>query len=77
MVIIKKELEEELLVLESLEEITPLDVEAYNCKVEILVELHELYVEEELHWIQSANERWLLQRDNNTDYFHRVANSKK
>lgn len=73
----KCELQEELLVLEILKELTPLHVETYNHRVEILAELYELYADEELHWLQFSNERWLLQGDNNTAYYHKVANGKK
>lgn len=62
-------MKEELLILESLEELTLLSVEDYNKKVEIMVELNELYANEELQWAQMSNERWLLQGDNNTAYF--------
>lgn len=42
------ELQEELLVLESLEGLTPLDPETYNRRVKLLAELYELYADEEL-----------------------------
>jgi hypothetical protein len=37
----------------------------------------ELYANEELHWHQRSNEKWLLQGDNNTSFFHRVGNGKR
>jgi hypothetical protein len=33
--------------------------------------------EEELHWFKRSHETWLLKGDNNTEFFHRVANGKK
>ena len=36
-----------------------------------------MYEEEELYWHQRSNERWLLKGDNNTAFFHRVANGKR
>jgi 4-hydroxyphenylpyruvate dioxygenase-like putative hemolysin len=33
--------------------------------------------EEEMYWHKRSNQNWLLQGDNNTEYFHRFANGKK
>ena len=33
--------------------------------------------EEELYWYKRAHEKWLHKGDNNTDYFHRIANGRK
>ena len=63
--LIKLELQE----LETLEETVGLCGEAYTRKLGILVELNNIYVEEQLHWHQFSNERWLLKGDNNTDFF--------
>lgn len=53
-------------------------MEAYNRKVEIISELYELYVDEEVQWLQYSNERWLLKGDNNTAFlYHRVINGKR
>jgi mannosylglycoprotein endo-beta-mannosidase len=41
------------------------------------VELHSIFADEELFWLQRSHERWLLQGDSNTSYFHRVANGRK
>ena len=65
------------MVLESLKELTSLYVEAYIRKVEILVELNKLYIEEELLWAQKCNGRWLLKGDNNIAYFQRVVNGRR
>lgn len=42
--------------LESLEELTALDSTTYRKKVEILVELHNLFADEELHWFKMTSE---------------------
>jgi len=33
--------------------------------------------DEELYWYKRAHENWLHKGDNNTDYFHRIANGRK
>lgn len=33
-------------------------------------------MDEELFWHQKSHERWLLKGDNNTDFFHKVANGR-
>jgi mannosylglycoprotein endo-beta-mannosidase len=43
----------------------------------ITVELMEIYKDEELMWYQKSHEKWLLEGDLNTSYFHRVANGRK
>jgi mannosylglycoprotein endo-beta-mannosidase len=40
-------------------------------------ELFGLYVKEEQLWYQISHEKWLLEGDLNTSYFHRVANGRK
>ena len=40
-------------------------------------ELHEILVNEDIYWLQQSHERWLLQGDLNTDYFHKIANGHK
>jgi mannosylglycoprotein endo-beta-mannosidase len=37
----------------------------------------KIYEEEEMYWFSRSSERWLLEGDNNTAYFHRVANGRK
>jgi mannosylglycoprotein endo-beta-mannosidase len=46
-------------------------------KSEIYVELWNIYANEELLWYQKSHEKWLLEGDSNTSYFHRVANGRK
>jgi mannosylglycoprotein endo-beta-mannosidase len=37
----------------------------------------KIYEEEELYWFSRSSEKWLLEGDNNTAYFHRVANGRR
>jgi hypothetical protein len=39
--------------------------------------LLHIFEEEELYWFKRSHENWLLKGDNNTVYFHRIANGKK
>jgi hypothetical protein len=73
----KNELKEELELLESMEEESCLSLEMFVRKSQIFVELQNLLVDEELQWIQKSLEKWLLCRDQNTSYFHRVCNGRK
>jgi hypothetical protein len=43
----------------------------------IQTELWRVLEEEEIYWHKRSNHNWLLQGDNNTEYFHRFANGKK
>jgi hypothetical protein len=43
----------------------------------IQTELWRILEEEEIYWHKRSNQNWLLKGDNNTEYFHRVANGKK
>ena len=70
-------LREELLVLEKLEEEGPLPTHLLERKTFILSENSRMLEEEELYWHKRSNNKWLLEGDLNTGYFHRVANGKK
>jgi hypothetical protein len=37
----------------------------------------QIYEEEEMYWFSRSSEKWLLEGDNNTSYFHRVANGRR
>jgi mannosylglycoprotein endo-beta-mannosidase len=37
----------------------------------------QIYEEEEAFWFDGSSEKWLLEGDNKTTYFHRIANSRK
>ena len=60
-----------------LEETDVLSPELYCKKVDILVEIYNLLVEEEIAWMQKSHENWLLKGDRNADYFHRIVNGRR
>jgi hypothetical protein len=37
----------------------------------------QIYEEEEAFWFERSSKKWLLEGDNNTAYFHRIANGRK
>ena len=73
----RKDLTGELAKLETLEENSYLTTEQLAKLGQIQNELLFLLEKEEDYWQQRASERWLLQGDNNNEYFHRVANGRK
>lgn len=66
-----KEMEEEE------EELGPLPYTALCLRANLTTELLKILEEEELYWFKRSHETWLHKGDNNTDYFHRVANGRK
>jgi hypothetical protein len=74
---LKKELLGELENLEALEEDNILSGPLFARKGEIQFKLMQIYEEEELYWFSRSSEKWLLEGDNNTAYFHRVANGRR
>jgi hypothetical protein len=60
-----------------LEEENDLSPELNLRKIDINVQLFNLYAEEELMWYQKSHEKWILEGDLNTSYFRRVANGRK
>jgi hypothetical protein len=73
----KRELREELSAIDALEETNDLSPNLYIRKTDINHELFGIYAKEELLWFQRSHEKWLLEGDPNTSYFHRVANGRK
>jgi hypothetical protein len=65
---IKANLQEELMMLEK-EENSPLPVHLLNRKTFIQTTLLRMLEEEELYWHKRSNLNWLLQGDNNTEFF--------
>jgi mannosylglycoprotein endo-beta-mannosidase len=63
--------------LEQLEESDGLSPDAMVRKTKIMVELYNIHVDEESYWHQRLHARWLLQGDQNTTYFHKIANGGK
>jgi mannosylglycoprotein endo-beta-mannosidase len=74
---LKKELLSELENLENLEEDNILSGPLFARKGEIQFKLMQIYEEEELYWFSRSSEKWLLEGDNNTAYFHRVAKGRR
>jgi hypothetical protein len=70
-------LQSELNNIEKLEEDDILPAMMLDRKTFIQAELMRLLEEEELYWHKRANDNWLLQGDNNTNYFHKKGNGKK
>jgi hypothetical protein len=67
---LKKELLCELENLEALEEENVLPGPLFARKGEIQYKLMKIYEEEEMYWFSRSSEKWLLEGDNNTTYFH-------
>jgi mannosylglycoprotein endo-beta-mannosidase len=70
-------LSEELEKLESLGEEMSLSADMLSEKSLIQTEMLRLTEEEENYWHKRSNNMWLLKGDNNTAFFHRIANGKK
>jgi hypothetical protein len=70
----KQELHMELDILEDLEEKGCISNIQACRKSQIQIEVLMLLEKEEAFWQQRSRERWLLQGDNNTSFFHRIAN---
>jgi hypothetical protein len=70
-------LREELATLERKEEEESLPSQLLERKTYIQTELLRVSEEEELYWHKRSSQKWLLQGDSNTEFFHRTANGKK
>jgi len=53
------------------------DVLEIKRKMDIQRKILEILGEKELYWCKRAQSTWLLKGDNNSDFFHRVANGRK
>jgi hypothetical protein len=73
----KLELKSELLTLENLEENMEISPDELSSRANIQTELFKMYEEEESFWFQRAHSKWLQEGDQNTSYFHRIANGRK
>ena len=60
-----------------MEELSCLSTKNLDKKTFIQTELQKIQEEEEEYWHKRSNLNWLLKGDNNTDYFHKIANGKK
>jgi hypothetical protein len=73
----KHQIQEELRDLEIMEEHGSLDEGHIKNRVDLKVELFYILEDEELYWYKRCHEDRLLRGDNNTKFYHRVANGKK
>jgi mannosylglycoprotein endo-beta-mannosidase len=73
----KVELKINLDSLEQEEEKKELTPEEVVTKTQIMVDLYNIHAEEESYWHQRSHARWLLHGDQNTSYFHKIANGRK
>ena len=73
----KKVIKDELASIEAMEEQGPLDPDTLVKRASLSGELQQLMVNEELYWLQQSHETWLLKGDQNTAFYHRIANGKK
>ena len=73
----KRPLQDELLALELLEETQDLDLAQIQQKMEVQKQIHEILTEDELYWCKRSHSTWLLEGENNTEFFHRIANGRK
>jgi hypothetical protein len=73
----KKEIGCELEALELQEELYPLDADQIRRRAQIQKELLTIIDREESYWHQRSREKWLLQGDSNTAFFHRMSNGCK
>jgi hypothetical protein len=70
-------LRDELEILEKEEDEECLSANKLSRKTFIQTEMLRLAEEEESYWHKRSNSMWLLKGDNNTAFFHRMANRKK
>jgi hypothetical protein len=70
----KKEIQETL---QKLEESFPLSDAVIKHRLDIKLELFKILDEGELYWFKRCHETWLLKGDNNTKFFHGIANGNK
>jgi hypothetical protein len=54
-----------------------LTVDQYKSRINLKAKLLHILDDEELYWYKRSHATWLLKGDNNTEYFHRIANGKK
>lgn len=73
----RKEYQNELLELEEIEESVGLSVTQYERKAWLLCENMKNLEQEEMYWFERSHTNWLLKGDNNTSYFHKIANGRR
>jgi hypothetical protein len=73
----KKEIYGDLMQLEIMEEINTLIEQQVRKRMLLNAELMKILDEEEAYWFKRGHESFLLKGDNNTNFFHKVANGRK
>jgi len=63
--------------LEIEEELSSLSYDQHVLRSSLRSDLLHIFEEEELYWFKRSHETWLHKGDNNTDYFHRIANGRR
>jgi mannosylglycoprotein endo-beta-mannosidase len=71
------QISEKLTKIESYEETSFLGFHQLARKVYLIKEYLQLLDQEETYWVNRCHENWLLKGDNNTSYFHKIANGRK
>lgn len=73
----KKEIQNRILEIENKEENMILTNTEMEERVKLQTELLSILEIEELYWFKRSHETWLLKGDNNTEFYHRVANGRR
>lgn len=42
-------------------------------RIDIKMQLEEIYLQEEIKWAQKAKKQWVKEGDSNTKFFHKIA----
>src|SRR6266498_2608202 len=74
---LKSELREKLKTLDNQVDIAGLTKETWEERNKVELELATLYKAEEIYWQQRGGEKWILEGDANTRFFHGVANGRR
>jgi hypothetical protein len=73
----KENISQELMKLEQKGEEGVISLGQVERKVQLHALLLAMHEEEEMYWFKRAHEKWVHEGDNNTEYFHRIANGRK
>jgi hypothetical protein len=63
--------------LDKIAEFRLLTIEEWEERLEVEDKLEDINISEELHWKQKAGNKWLLEGDANTHFFHQFANGRR
>jgi hypothetical protein len=73
----RKKVESALFELEQMEEEGPLNESQIRNRFLLRTEFLKMLEDDEIYWSQRCHKTWLLQWDNNTEFFHRISNGRK